>query len=437
MKVNAVERLRAELRSSRWRRDHIAMGTNTDPYQKAEGKYHLTQGIVRVLSEEANPFSILTKSTLVLRDLDLLVAASERTRVNMAMSIGTLDREVWRLTEPGTPPPDKRLEAVARLNQAGVPCGVLIAPVLPGLSDSDEQLRAVAKACLEAGAVSVTPVALHLRPGVREHYLEWLASVRPELLALHAERFKRGSYQPRAEQERINEIVREVGRASPHRSRWRRGVSHEPAEPDSAPPRRPDRAELVLLRRAAQVALSPRVLPRSVTNTSMAKTKDPSRSPRRAPATTPQVAGTSEPTRCSWAGGDPMRTYHDQEWGVPVHDDVRHFEFLVLESAQAGLSWATILKRRDGYRHAFCDFDPQAVARFGPGDVGRLLGDSGIIRNRLKIESAIKNARAFLEICEESGSFDDYIWRFVGGAPVVNAWTTESDIPAETPLSSS
>lgn len=130
-----------------------------------------------------------------------------------------------------------------------------------------------------------------------------------------------------------------------------------------------------------------------------------------------------------------MRTYHDQEWGVPVHDDVRHFEFLVLESAQAGLSWATILKRRDGYRHAFCDFDPQAVARFGPGDVGRLLGDSGIIRNRLKIESAIKNARAFLEICEESGSFDDYIWRFVGGAPVVNAWTTESDIPAETPLS--
>ena len=240
VKVNAVERLRAELRSSRWRRDHIAMGTNTDPYQKAEGKYHLTQGIVRVLSEEANPFSILTKSTLVLRDLDLLVAASERTRVNMAMSIGTLDREVWRLTEPGTPPPDKRLEAVARLNQAGVPCGVLIAPVLPGLSDSDEQLRAVAKACLEAGAVSVTPVALHLRPGVREHYLEWLASVRPELLALHAERFKRGSYQPRAEQERINEIVREVGRASPHRSRWRRGVSHEPAEPDSAPPRRPD-----------------------------------------------------------------------------------------------------------------------------------------------------------------------------------------------------
>ena len=148
------------------------MGTNTDPYQKAEGKYHLTQGIVRVLAEAANPFSILTKSTLVLRDLALLEEAATRTSVSLALSIGTLDREVWRLTEPGTPPPDKRLEAVAKLNEAGVRCGVLIAPVLPGLSDSEDQLRAVTKACLAAGAVSVTPVALHLRPGVREHYLE-------------------------------------------------------------------------------------------------------------------------------------------------------------------------------------------------------------------------------------------------------------------------
>ena len=166
----------------------------------------------------------------MLRDLELLSEAAERTRVSVAMSIGTLDREVWRLTEPGTPPPDKRLGAVAKLNESGIPCGVLIAPVLPGLSDSEEQLRAVAKACLEAGAVSITPVALHLRPGVREHYLEWLAGTRPELLALHAERFRRGSYQPRAEQERICEIVRSVQRPSGQRSRWRRAVRHEATE---------------------------------------------------------------------------------------------------------------------------------------------------------------------------------------------------------------
>ncbi|MGO9584324.1 MAG: radical SAM protein [Acidimicrobiales bacterium] len=210
VKVNAVERLRAELRSPRWQGDHIAMGTNTDPYQKAEGKYHLTQGVVRVLAEARNSFSILTKSTLVLRDLALLAEAARRTRVSLALSIGTLERDVWRLTEPGTPPPDKRLEAVARLNEAGVRCGVLIAPVLPGMSDSDDQLRAVAEACLEAGAVSLTPVALHLRPGVREHYLEWLGKVRPDLVELHGERFRKGSYQSPAEQHRITEVVRAV-----------------------------------------------------------------------------------------------------------------------------------------------------------------------------------------------------------------------------------
>ena len=229
VKVNAVERLRGELRSPRWQGDHIAMGTNTDPYQKAEGKYHLTRGIVRVLAEAGNPFSILTKSTLVLRDLALLAEAARRTKVSLSLSIGTLDREVWRLTEPGTPPPDKRLEAVAKLNQAGVRCGVLIAPVLPGLSDSDEQLRAVAKACLEAGAVSLTPVALHLRPGVREHYLAWLGRERPDLMALYADRFARGSYQAKAEQHRISEVVRALGRPSRHPSSWRETLPETPA----------------------------------------------------------------------------------------------------------------------------------------------------------------------------------------------------------------
>ncbi|MGD0983916.1 MAG: DNA-3-methyladenine glycosylase I [Acidimicrobiales bacterium] len=149
----------------------------------------------------------------------------------------------------------------------------------------------------------------------------------------------------------------------------------------------------------------------------------------------PGGATAPEPERCGWAAGEFLQPYHDQEWGVPVHDDRRHFEFLVLESAQAGLSWVTILKRRDGYREAFCGFDPEAVASYGPADVERLLGDPGIIRNRRKVESAITNAQAFLEIRREFGSFDNYIWDFVSGVPIVNTWGDESQIPAETPLS--
>jgi DNA repair photolyase len=203
VKVNAVERLRAELRHPAWGGDTIAMGTNTDPYQPAEGKYHLTRGVVQVLADAGNPFSILTKSTLVLRDLPVLAAAARRTSVRVDLSVGTLDREVWRLTEPGTPPPDKRVMAVRRLNDAGIPCGVLVAPVLPGLSDGEDQLRAVVDACVAAGAVSVGVVGLHLRPGVREHYLGWLARTRPDLLALHEQRFRHGSYQPRHDQARL------------------------------------------------------------------------------------------------------------------------------------------------------------------------------------------------------------------------------------------
>ncbi len=149
----------------------------------------------------------------------------------------------------------------------------------------------------------------------------------------------------------------------------------------------------------------------------------------------PDGAAYAEPDRCRWATGAFLRPYHDQEWGVPVHDDRRHFEFLILESAQAGLSWVTILKRRDGYRKAFCDFDADAVAGLKPADVGRLLADPGIIRNRRKVESAISNARAFLDIRREFGTFDDYIWGFVSGVPIVNAWDEDSQIPAETLLS--
>ncbi len=135
--------------------------------------------------------------------------------------------------------------------------------------------------------------------------------------------------------------------------------------------------------------------------------------------------------RCAWAGDKLyMIRYHDEEWGRPVHDDVRHFEMLVLEGAQAGLSWDTILRRRDGYRQAFAGFDPVQVARFNSKKTAALLKDSGIIRNRLKIDSVVTNAQAFLTVQREFGSFDRYVWSFVGGKPKVNRWTTISQVPA-------
>jgi DNA repair photolyase len=182
VKVNAPQLLRKELRAKRWKGESIAMGTATDPYQRAEGRYRLTRGIVETLTEVRNPFSILTKGTLILRDLDLLVAAADVTEVSTALSIGTVDEDVWRRSEPGTPHPRKRMEAVAKLNDAGIPCGVMIAPVLPGISDSEDQLRAVIEAALDAGATHVSPILLHLRPGVKEVYMRWLEDNYPDLV---------------------------------------------------------------------------------------------------------------------------------------------------------------------------------------------------------------------------------------------------------------
>jgi DNA-3-methyladenine glycosylase I len=141
--------------------------------------------------------------------------------------------------------------------------------------------------------------------------------------------------------------------------------------------------------------------------------------------------------RCTWSEGiDPLyERYHDTEWGVPVRDDLKHFEFLLLESAQAGLSWWTILRKRENYRRAFAGFDPTKIARFDARAVTRLMQDAGIVRNRQKIEAAIGNARGFLEIQKEFGSFDAYVWPFVGGAPIMNRWRVQSDIPATTPES--
>ena len=143
-----------------------------------------------------------------------------------------------------------------------------------------------------------------------------------------------------------------------------------------------------------------------------------------------------EPKRCSWAGDDPaMRAYHDSEWGVPLHDDKQLFEFLVLEGAQAGLSWQTVLNKRENYRAAFDDFDAEKIARYGDKKIAELLANTGIIRNRLKIHATIQNAKSFLKVREEFGSFDAYLWRFVGGQPIINRRRSMKEVPAKTEIS--
>ena len=190
------------------------MGTNTDPYQHAEGKYHLTRGIVETLSMAPEPVQHPDQvdARPPRRHAALLAATSQRTDVSVSFSIGTLDRSVWSLTEPGTSPPDRRVEALRRLTALGISCGVLVAPVLPGLSDSEAQLNEVVEACAEAGAVSISGVALHLRGPLGAHYFDWLEGVRPDLVRLHRQRFGRGAYQREPGRGRVQEIVRAAAR---------------------------------------------------------------------------------------------------------------------------------------------------------------------------------------------------------------------------------
>jgi len=236
VKVNAVSLLRSELDPRRWPGELIAMGTNTDPYQRCEGKYRLTRGIVETLTERANPFSILTKSTLVLRDLPLLAEAAKRTDVRVNLSIGTLDEAVWRATEPGTPHPARRVRAIEALNAAGVPSGVLIAPVLPDVSDSPDQLEAVVRACLEAGAQSISAVTLHLRPGVKEVFMARLAESHPHLVDAYRRRYRDRSYAPPAERDALTTTVRDlVGRYDSSRPLT---APDDPMSQELAPPRR-------------------------------------------------------------------------------------------------------------------------------------------------------------------------------------------------------
>jgi DNA repair photolyase len=212
VKVNAGELVRRELASPRRRGQHIAMGTNVDCYQRAEGRYRLMPQILAALRDFANPFSILTKGTLILRDLPLLRQAAEVTPVRVSMSVGFVGERHWRAVEPGAPSPRRRLDAVRTLTDAGFDVGVLMAPILPGLTDTEESIEETVAAIAAAGATSVTPLPLHLRPGAREWYAAWLAREHPHLVPRYRELYGRGSYLPHGHQREITARVRQAAR---------------------------------------------------------------------------------------------------------------------------------------------------------------------------------------------------------------------------------
>ena len=221
VKINAGELLRRELAARSWAGEHIAMGTNTDPYQRAEGRYGLMREVLTALRDHANPFSILTKGTLVLRDLDLLTEAARVTDVRVNVSVGFVDAALWRQVEPGTPNPRARLGVCRALTDAGIGCGVLMAPVLPYLTDTDEHLEATVAAIADAGALAVTPLTLHLRPGAREWFFGWLRGARPDLVGPYRRLYRESAYAPaeytRALTARVNEIAKAygIGRRTP------------------------------------------------------------------------------------------------------------------------------------------------------------------------------------------------------------------------------
>jgi DNA repair photolyase len=212
VKVNAPELLRKELRAASWRGDPIAMGTNVDCYQRAEGRYRLMPGIIAALRDAANPFSILTKSTLITRDLSVLREAARAADVRVSFSVGFLDEATWRSVEPGTPSPRRRLDAVRQFSDAGFRVSVLMAPILPGLTDTDESLDETVAAIVAAGACGVTPLALHLRPGAREWYTGWLARTHPGLVDQYRAIYRNGSYAPRAYQDALTARVTQAAR---------------------------------------------------------------------------------------------------------------------------------------------------------------------------------------------------------------------------------
>jgi DNA repair photolyase len=233
VKVNAPELLRAELARPSWKGEHVALGTNTDPYQWVEGRYKLMTGIWEAMLEARNPCSVLTKSPLLLRDLPLLSQLAATTKFSAAVSVPTIDERAWRQTEPHTPNPRARLEAIAELTRAGIKTGVLIAPLMPGINDAPEQVATILEQASQAGASYVTGIALHLRGEVRGVFFEWLAEHRPDLVARYKQLYRNGAYAPVEERKRLAKLIGGPGLEPGQRMR---GQSIEP--PATGRPRR-------------------------------------------------------------------------------------------------------------------------------------------------------------------------------------------------------
>jgi DNA repair photolyase len=210
VKVNVAEVLRRELARPSWRHEHVAVGAATDPYQPAEGRYRLTRACLEAFADASNPFSLITRGPMIVRDLDVLVDAARRADVSVTFSVPTVDLDVWRRTEPGTAPPAQRLRALSRLVEAGIKAGVGMAPILPGLSDRPDQLAAVVRAAREAGATNVWANVLFLRPGTREHFLEQLAREWPEELERYQRLYANRAYLGKQEAEPIRAKVAEL-----------------------------------------------------------------------------------------------------------------------------------------------------------------------------------------------------------------------------------
>jgi DNA repair photolyase len=244
VKVNVPEVLRSELARPSWKGAHVAMGTNTDPYQWVEGRYKLMRGIWEVLRDARNPASILTKSPLLLRDLDVMRQLAQVAELSACLSVPTLDEKAWRASEPHTPHPRARLEAVAELNRAGIPTGILIAPLMPGINDAPEMVEEIIRLAQEAGAVSIGGITLFLRGSTRDVFFDWLRSYRPDLVPRYEELYARGPYVPERERRRIEHAAGLPGaRLRPYASRFKhRGTASRAAPPD--PPREDVQASL-------------------------------------------------------------------------------------------------------------------------------------------------------------------------------------------------
>ena len=230
VKVNIADRLRVELARASWAGDAIVIGAATDPYQPAEGRYRLTRACIQTLRDASNPFNIITRGPLIVRDAELLAEAAARADVSVAFSVPTVDDDVWRTTEPGTAPPRQRLRALKTLVSAGIRASVGMAPLLPGLSDHPSSLERVIVAAREAGACGIWANLLYLRPGTREHFLECLARDWPELLPDYERLYARGAYLPQAEAGPAKEEVRRLAKV--HGVRDRRTVKLRPPERD-------------------------------------------------------------------------------------------------------------------------------------------------------------------------------------------------------------